>query len=65
MRDEGVNRPSVESSDLTTARKIVPHTTLPKREKGRRSVQSRADARKGRRRTLEEYRVSDSGEEGE
>jgi hypothetical protein len=29
----GVNRPSVESSDLTTARKIVPHATSPNREK--------------------------------
>jgi hypothetical protein len=61
----GVNRPSVESSDLTTARKVVPHATSPKGEKGRRSVRSRADAREGRRRTLEKYRVSDSGEEGE
>jgi hypothetical protein len=25
----GVNRPSVESSDLTTAREIVPHATSP------------------------------------
>jgi hypothetical protein len=32
----GVNRPSVESSDLTTARKIVPHATSPKGEKARR-----------------------------
>jgi hypothetical protein len=29
----GVNCPSVESSDLTTARKIVPHATSSKREK--------------------------------
>jgi hypothetical protein len=29
----GVNRPSVESSDLTTVRKIVPHATSPNREK--------------------------------
>jgi hypothetical protein len=28
----GVNLPYVESSDLTTARKVVPHTTL-RREK--------------------------------
>jgi hypothetical protein len=29
----GVNLPFVESSNLTTTRKIVPHTTLPNREK--------------------------------
>jgi hypothetical protein len=32
----GVNRPSVESSDLTTTRKIVPHATSPKGEKAGR-----------------------------
>jgi hypothetical protein len=32
----GVNHPSIESSDLTTARNIVPHTTLSTREKARR-----------------------------
>jgi hypothetical protein len=31
----GVNRPSIESSNLTTARKIVPHATSPNREKAR------------------------------
>ena len=29
----GVNRPSIESSDLTTTRKIVPHATSLKGEK--------------------------------
>jgi hypothetical protein len=29
----GVNHPSIESSDLTTVRKIVPHATSPNREK--------------------------------
>jgi hypothetical protein len=29
----GVNRPSVEFSDLTIMRKIMPHTTSPKGEK--------------------------------
>jgi hypothetical protein len=61
----GVNRPSVESSDLTTTRKIVPHATSPKGEKAGRVGDQGADAREGRRRTLEKYRVSDSGEEGE
>jgi hypothetical protein len=66
----GVNRPSVESSDLTTARKIVPHATSPKREKAGRVCDQGADAReRGREieRTLEKknYRVSDSREEGE
>jgi hypothetical protein len=61
----GVNHPSIESSDLTTARKVVPHTTFPKGEKGRRSVRLRAYTREGRRRTLEKYRVSDNEEEGE
>jgi hypothetical protein len=32
----GVNRPSIESSDLTTARNIMPHATSPKREKAGR-----------------------------
>jgi hypothetical protein len=32
----GVNRPSIESSDLTTMRKIVPHATSPKGEKAGR-----------------------------
>jgi hypothetical protein len=31
-----VNRPSIESLDLTTARKTVPHATSPKREKAGR-----------------------------
>jgi hypothetical protein len=61
----GVNHPSVESSDLTTARKIVPHATSPNREKAGSVGDQGADAREGRRRTLEKHRVSDSGEEGE
>jgi hypothetical protein len=62
----GVNRPSVESSDLTTARKIVPHATSPKGEKAGR-VWDQGGRREGKRkrRTLEKYRVSDSREEGE
>jgi hypothetical protein len=63
MRD-GVNRPSVESSDLTTARKIVPHTTSPKKRKGRKSVGSRGDVRE-KKKNSRKYRVSDSREEGE
>jgi hypothetical protein len=61
----GVNHPFIESLDLSTARKVVPHTTSSKGERGRRSVRSWADAREGRRRTLEKHRVSDSGEEGD
>jgi hypothetical protein len=41
----GVNHPSIESSHPTTVRKIMPHTTSLKREKGRKSVRSRVDAR--------------------
>jgi len=36
----GVNLPSVESLDLTTTRKVVPHATSPKGEIGSRSVRS-------------------------
>jgi hypothetical protein len=62
----GVNRPSVESSDLTTARKVVPHATSPKGEKaGRVCDQGGRREGKRKRRTLEKYRVSDSREEGE
>jgi hypothetical protein len=61
----GVNHPSVESSDLTTVRKIMPHATSPKGEKAGRVGDQGADARERGRRTLEKYRVSDSREEGE
>jgi hypothetical protein len=61
----GVNRPSVESSDLTTARKIVPHATSPNREKAGSVGDQGADARERGRGTLEKHRVSDSREEGE
>jgi hypothetical protein len=48
-------------------RKIMPHTTSLKREKAGRVWSKRgADAReKGRRKNSGNYRVSDSGEEGE
>jgi hypothetical protein len=51
----GVNRPSVESSDLTTMRKIVPHATSLEREKAGRVCDLEGDAREGRKRkrTLE------------
>jgi hypothetical protein len=38
---------------------------LAERRKGRKSGDQGADAREGRKRTLEKYRVSDSREEGE
>jgi hypothetical protein len=64
----GVNHPSVESSDLNTARKIVPHATSSKGEKAGR-VCDQGGRRKGRKRKEEKnsgkYRVSDSREEGE
>ena len=60
----GVNCPSVESLELTTMRKIVPHITSPKEEKAGR-VCDQGGTREGKRRTLEKYRVSDSREEGE
>jgi hypothetical protein len=60
----GVNHPSIESSDLTTVRKIVPHATSPKREKAGRVCDQGADARE-RRKNSGKYRVSDSREEGE
>jgi hypothetical protein len=41
----GVNRPSVESSDLTTARKIVPHATSPKEKRQEEVGDQGADAR--------------------
>jgi hypothetical protein len=61
----GVNRPFIESSDLTTTRKIMPHTSLLKGEKAGRVGDQGVDARERRGRTLEKYRVSDGGEEGE
>jgi len=63
----GVNRPFVESSDLTIARKIVPHTTLLKGEKAGRVCDQggRCEGKRRRKRTLEKYRVNDSREEGE
>jgi hypothetical protein len=60
----GVNHPFVESSDLTTARKIVPHATSPKGEKAGRVWDQGADER-GRGELWKKYRVSDSREEGE
>ena len=45
----GVNHPYIESSDLTIARKIMPHTTSPKGEKaGRVCDQGRCEGRKKR-----------------
>ena len=44
----GVNRPSVESLDLTTVRKIVPHATSPKGEKVGRVGDQGEDARERR-----------------
>ena len=61
----GVNRPSIESSNITTARKIVPHATSPKGEKAGSVGDQRADVRERGRGTLEKHRVSDSREEGE
>jgi hypothetical protein len=63
----GVNHPSVESSDLTTTRNIVPHTTSPKGEKAGRVCDQGGICEGKRRRkiTLEKCRVSDSREEGE
>jgi hypothetical protein len=40
-----VNHPSVESLDLTTARKIMPHATSSKGEKVRRVGDQGVDAR--------------------
>ena len=58
-----MNHPSVESSDLTTVRKIVPQATLPKGEKvGRVDDQGGRCEGKKKERTLEKYRVSDSRE---
>jgi hypothetical protein len=37
MRDGEVNRPSIESSDLTSAREIVPHETSQEDKAWRRS----------------------------
>jgi hypothetical protein len=62
----GVKCPSVESSDLTTARKIIPHAALAKGEKVGRVGDQGEDARgKKKRKNYGKYRVTDSGEEGE
>jgi hypothetical protein len=60
----GVNHPFVESSYLTTARKIMPHATSPKGEKAGRVWDQGADERR-RGELWKKYRVSDSREEGE
>ena len=64
----GVNCPSIESLDLTTTRKIVPHATLLKGEKAGR-VSNQGGRREGKRRrdrkNSRKYRVSDRLEEGE
>jgi hypothetical protein len=41
----GVNLPSIESLELTTARKIVPHATSPKGENERRVCNQGEDVR--------------------
>jgi hypothetical protein len=51
MRDEGVNRPSVEPSGLTSVREITPRTTS-QEEKGMREKQEGGRC-EGRKRTLE------------
>jgi hypothetical protein len=61
----GVNRPSIESSYLTTVRKIMPHATSMNREKAGRVGDQGADTRERGRGTLEKHRVSDSIEGGE
>jgi hypothetical protein len=44
----GVNRPSIESSDLTTTRKITPHATFSKGEKAGRVGDQGEDTRERR-----------------
>jgi hypothetical protein len=44
----GVNHPYVESSDLSTMRKIIPYATFSKGEKVGRVGDQGADAREGR-----------------
>jgi hypothetical protein len=44
----GVNRPYVESSNLTTARNIAPHATSPKGEKAGRVGDQGEDTRERR-----------------
>jgi hypothetical protein len=61
----GVNRPSIEYSDLTTARKIMPHATSPNREKADSVGDQGANARERGRGTLEKHKESDRREEGE
>ena len=56
MRDGGLNHPSIDSTYLTTVRKIMPHATSSKREKAGRVCDQGADVReRGREieRTLE------------
>jgi hypothetical protein len=40
----GMNRPSVEASDLTTAGKFVPHATSPEKKRQERGVGRGSDA---------------------
>jgi hypothetical protein len=43
----GVSCPSIESSDLTTARKIVPHATSPKGKKvGECGIKGRCEGKR-------------------
>jgi hypothetical protein len=65
----GVNRPSVEASDLTTVGKFVPHATSLEKKRQVKGVEG-GDARersqeRDRKNSGTKYRVSDSREEGE
>ncbi len=52
----GVNHPSVEASDLTTAGKFVPHATSPEKKRKERGVGGDIDHKRGEIiKTLEEY----------
>ena len=57
-----MNRPSVEPSDLTSTREIVPHATSQEDKAWGRSDWGQT---RGERRTLAICKVSDSIEEGE
>ena len=59
-----MNHPSIESSDLTTPRKIMPHATSSNREK-EGSVGDQGETRGKEEENSGKHKVSDSGEERE
>ena len=49
----GVNRPSMEASDLTTVGKFMPHATMPKKKRQERGVEGGSRDRDRKREEIE------------